>query len=78
MEMEIVRPTWKRNISMKGWGNGLDYSMTYITEPARDKGQVFMKRETEMWNWMPTIRQNDQNTGLHDVSGLDGFRLYQR
>jgi len=55
MEMEIVRPTWKRNISMKGWANGLDFSMTYITGPARDKGQVFMKRETEMWNWMPTI-----------------------
>lgn len=55
MEMEIVRPTWKRNISMKGWANGLDYSMTYITGPARDKGQVFMKRTTEMWNWMPTI-----------------------
>jgi len=55
MEMEIIRPTWKRNISMKGWTNGLDYSMTYITGPARDKGQVFMKRETEMWNWMPTI-----------------------
>lgn len=55
MEMEIIRPTWKRNISLKGWSNGLDYSMTYITGPARDKGQVFMKRRTEMWNWMPTI-----------------------
>lgn len=55
LEMEIVRPSWKRNISMKSWANGLDYSMTYITAPARDKGQVFMKRETEMWNWMPTI-----------------------
>lgn len=55
MEMVIVRPTWKRNISLKGWANGMDYSMTYITAPARDKGQVFMKRQTEMWNWMPTI-----------------------
>lgn len=55
MEMEIVRPTWKRNISFRAWGRGLDYSMTYITSPAKDKGQVFMKRKTEMWNWMPTI-----------------------
>ncbi len=55
MEMEIIRPTWKRSISMKGWGRGLDFSMTYITAPARDKGQVFMKRKTEMWNWMPSI-----------------------
>ena len=55
MEMQIVRPTWSRTISMKSWSNGLDYSMTYITAPAKDKGQVFMKRETEMWNWMPSI-----------------------
>ncbi len=55
MEMQIIRPTWKRSISMKSWGRGMDYSMTYITAPAKDKGQVFLKRKTEMWNWMPSI-----------------------
>ncbi len=55
MEMQIVRPSWSRTISMKSWSNGMEYSMTYITAPAKDKGQVFMKRETEMWNWMPSI-----------------------
>lgn len=55
MDMEIIRPTWKRSISMKSWGRGMDFSMTYITAPAKDKGQVFLKRKTEMWNWMPSI-----------------------
>ncbi len=55
MEMEIIRPTWKRSVTMKSWGRGMDFSMTYITTPAKDKGQVFMKRKTEMWNWMPSI-----------------------
>jgi hypothetical protein len=55
MEMEIIRPTWKRSVTMKSWGRGMEYSMTYITAPAKDKGQVFMKRVTEMWNWMPSI-----------------------
>jgi outer membrane lipoprotein-sorting protein len=55
MRMEIIRPTWKRTIAMKSWGHGLDYSMTYITAPAKEKGQVFMKRKTEMWNWVPSI-----------------------
>ena len=55
MEMEIIRPTWKRSVTMKSWGRGMDYSMTYITAPAKDKGQVFMKRNSEMWNWMPSI-----------------------
>ncbi len=55
MEMQIIRPTWKRSVTMKSWGRGMDYSMTYITAPAKEKGQVFMKRKTEMWNWMPSI-----------------------
>ena len=55
MKMEIIRPTWKRSVTMKSWGRGMDYSMTYIISPAKDKGSVFMKRKTEMWNWMPSI-----------------------
>ena len=51
MTMTIVRPSWQRSISMKSWGRGLDYSMVYITAPAKEKGQVFMKRQKEMWNW---------------------------
>ena len=39
MEMEIIRPTWKRSVTMKSWGRGMEYSMTYITAPAKDKGQ---------------------------------------
>lgn len=55
MTMTIVRPTWERTIQFKIWTLGRDYSMTLITEPAKEKGQAFLKRETEMWNWMPSI-----------------------
>jgi len=55
MKMTIVRPEWKREITMKGWALGTDYSIILITAPARDKGQAFLKRENEMWNWQPTI-----------------------
>ncbi|MCG8311099.1 MAG: outer membrane lipoprotein-sorting protein [Cytophagales bacterium] len=55
MTMTIIRPTWQRSISMKTWGRGMDYSMVYITAPAKEKGQVFMKRNKEMWNWVPSI-----------------------
>ena len=53
--MTIVRPSWQRSLSMKSWGRGMDYSMIYITAPAKEKGQVFMKRNKEMWNWVPSI-----------------------
>ena len=55
LTMRVVRPSWERSISMKSWGRGLDYSMIYITAPAKEKGQVFMKRDKEMWNWVPSI-----------------------
>lgn len=57
MTMEIVRPNWTRSISMKTWALGMDYSMVYISAPAQEKGQVFMKRDKEMWNWQPKINR---------------------
>ncbi len=55
MTMTIVRPTWKRSISMKSWNRGQEYSMIQITAPAKEAGQVFLKRDKEMWNWVPSI-----------------------
>ena len=57
MTMEIVRPTWNRSISFKSWSKGRDKSVTLITEPARDKGQSFLKVGNEMWSWNPSINR---------------------
>ena len=53
--MHIIRPGWTRDVSMKTWSLGNDYYMIYIEGPAQDRGQVFLKRKDEMWNWMPSI-----------------------
>ncbi len=55
MSMTIIRPTWQRTVDFRNWSLGRDYSLTLITSPARDAGQSFLKRETEMWNWNPSI-----------------------
>ena len=55
MRMTIVRPDWKREVTMKGWSLGRQYSIILITAPARDNGSAFLKREKEMWNWQPRI-----------------------
>ncbi len=57
MTMEIVRPTWKRSISLKSWGKGRDKSISLVTAPARDKGQSFLKVGNEMWSWNPSINR---------------------
>lgn len=55
MSMTIIRPTWQRTVDFKNWALGHDYALTLITSPARDAGQTFLKRGTEMWNWNPSI-----------------------
>ncbi|MCB0667099.1 MAG: outer membrane lipoprotein-sorting protein [Saprospiraceae bacterium] len=55
MKMTIVRPNWSREITIKSWSKGSDYSLMLITAPARDKGTAFLKRDQEIWNWQPTI-----------------------
>jgi len=34
-----------------------DYALTLITAPAREKGQTFLKRKNEMWNYNPAINR---------------------
>ncbi|MEZ4930731.1 MAG: outer membrane lipoprotein-sorting protein [Saprospiraceae bacterium] len=55
MKMTIERPKWTREIIMKTWTKGDDYSLVVVTSPARDKGTAFLKRDKEIWNWQPSI-----------------------
>lgn len=55
MTMTIERPRYEREISMKAWALGEDYSLTLVTAPARDEGTAYLKRENEIWNYVPTI-----------------------
>lgn len=55
MSMTIIRPSWQRTVEFKNWSMGRDYALTLITAPARDAGQTYLKRATEMWNWNPSI-----------------------
>lgn len=57
MKMTIVRPRYTREMGMKSWGRGQEYSLILITAPSRDKGTAFLKRQKEIWNWVPTIER---------------------
>lgn len=55
VSMQIVRPRYTREISLRTWAMGDDYSLILVTAPARDRGIAYLKREKEIWNWIPSI-----------------------
>lgn len=57
ISIEVQRPSWSRNMSIKAWAKGTELSLILIQSPARDKGTVFLKRQKEIWNWQPQIER---------------------
>lgn len=55
MTMKIERPRYDREVSMKAWAKGDDFSLILITGPARDRGNAYLKRRSEIWNYVPNI-----------------------
>lgn len=58
MTIKIVRPTWQREMKMKTWSKGTKRALIYILSPQKDKGIVFLKRDKEVWNYIPSIERN--------------------
>jgi outer membrane lipoprotein-sorting protein len=58
MAIQIVRPSWTREMSLKTWTKGNDLALILVTAPVKDKGIVYLKRQKEVWNWIPAIERN--------------------
>jgi outer membrane lipoprotein-sorting protein len=58
MNIEVVRPKWSRTMALKSWSKGDDLSLMVLTEPAKDAGTAFLKRDKEVWNWVPSIERS--------------------
>ncbi len=56
--IQIIRPTWTREMQVKAWTKGRDLSMILVLAPAKEKGVVFLKRKKEVWNWIPSIERS--------------------
>lgn len=55
MTMQIKRPRFEREISIRSWMLGREYSMILITAPSRDRGTAFLMRESDIWNYDPRV-----------------------
>jgi len=57
MTITTVRPKWTREMTLKSWSKGEKMSLSVVRAPAKDKGVAFLKRDKEIWNWMPSIER---------------------
>ena len=57
MMIKIIRPKWSKEMTMKGWSVGEDYFASVVLSPVKEKGTVFLKRENEVWNYIPSIER---------------------
>lgn len=56
--IQTIRPTWTREMSVKAWTKGNDLTLILVLAPAKEKGVVYLKRNKEVWNWIPSIERN--------------------
>lgn len=57
LRMEIINPDYERTLRLESWSLGMDYSLVRVLEPARDRGVSTLKRENEMWNYLPRVNR---------------------
>lgn len=57
MTMDIVTPDFERSMKMEAWSIGLDYSLVRVLEPKKERGISTLKREKDMWNFLPKINK---------------------
>lgn len=57
MTITTVRPKWTRSMELKVWSKGSDYALLLVEAPAKDKGVAYLKRNKEVWNWLPSLER---------------------
>ena len=59
IEIKITskRPKWSKTMELKSWTEGNSKSVSLVTAPAKEKGTVFLMRDKEIWNYVPSIER---------------------
>ena len=53
--MQMRTANWERTLDMEAWALGQDYFMVRIQNPAKERGVATLKRDREVWNYLPKI-----------------------
>lgn len=55
--IQVVRPDWTRQMALKLWSKDRDKTLIVVTAPANKRGTAFLRRDHEIWNWIPLLEK---------------------
>ena len=53
--MQVSTANWQRTLDMEAWSLERDYFLVRILEPAKERGVATLKRDREVWNYLPKV-----------------------
>ncbi len=53
--MRVKTAHWDRTLEMEAWSLERDYYLIQILEPAKERGVATLKRDREIWNYLPKV-----------------------
>ncbi|PLX71257.1 MAG: outer membrane lipoprotein-sorting protein [Desulfuromonas sp.] len=53
--MQVKTSHWQRTLEMEAWSLERDYFLIRILEPAKERGVATLKRDREVWNYLPKV-----------------------
>jgi len=57
IRMEVKTSNWSRSLELEAWSKGRDLSLFRIHAPKKEKGTTTLRRENEIWNYLPKVRR---------------------
>ncbi|MBI5884293.1 MAG: outer membrane lipoprotein-sorting protein [Elusimicrobia bacterium] len=53
VSMTITTPSWERTLEIEGWNRDRKRALIVVHAPPKEKGDATLRRDNEMWLWMP-------------------------
>jgi outer membrane lipoprotein-sorting protein len=55
IELTVVTPRQSRTLRLRSWARGEDRALIVIESPAREAGTATLRRDRNLWNYLPRI-----------------------
>lgn len=57
MTMDVKTEHYERSMELSAWSYGKEYSLIVITYPPKDRGVATLKKNQDIWNYLPRVNR---------------------